>query len=406
LGRFKVYIKPFQEDGTYATDWTEVTENVDMSGIGQLKQSLDNSEYDVGIFKNSGINLTLINTDGLFSDAGQPGSIFKYRRSNSQVKVTWEIMERAVVCGFFVCGDVMLSPEETIFEGLLNDDAIKQQADEQNLSFKVLGKEGIFSEEKVPFSSIAAGDLFSAVILDCLNQTKITTLLTVSAPNIVCGNDIVTDTIASLENKTVAEALKVILLYSNSVLYVESNVVYVKARTASVSVQHTFYGQGASAGLENIIDISDFRSGLNRTFNFWTWTDTTLYSENSTSTATYGFRKKEIATDLITTTSKRQSILDALKTEFGDPKRELILRAPMDYDTIALGLLDKVSIDYPNVGIPENGSLPLWDLAVWDVAKFPNEILPITIESTAEFKILSRDVDPTNQEMVFYLREV
>ncbi len=148
---FRIYVRPFDDDGTYQDDWINVTEDVDSAGLTQIKQSLDNSEYDVGIFKNSGVTLTLVNVAGRYSDAGQPGSIFRFRRSNSLVRVTWDINTQPLICGFFECGSVALGEEITMFEGLLDDTALKQDADSQTLQFKVLGKESIFSQVDIDF---------------------------------------------------------------------------------------------------------------------------------------------------------------------------------------------------------------------------------------------------------------
>lgn len=406
MGRIRVYVKPFEEDGTYQDDWIEITDDVEAGGVSSMKQSLDNGEYDIGIFTNSGVGLSLINSTGRFSDVGEPGSIFKYRRSNSLVKITWTDNEADLICGFFRCGHVVMTEETIAFEGLLDDTALKQDADNQNLKFKVQGKESIFEEEIVPIADVAIGQTFSELIYTLLNQTQITTLLTIDQANIVCGVDEEVDVVSHLENKTVREALEEILLSANSVLYLLDDVVYVGAREESAALMHSFYGPGAVAGNENIISITDFRIGLNRLFNFVTWTDTTLVSEDLSSITAYGYRKKDLKTDLITDNTKRGVILDSICDEFKNPKRELILRTPIDHDTIALKVLDKVQIDYPNVGVNPGTDIPLWDSAIYDEAVYPYEILPIAIEDSARFKILSRDIDPSNQEMVFYCREI
>lgn len=406
MSRFKVYIKPFKEDGTYEDEWLDVSDDVELQGVSSMKRSLDNNEYDIGIFKNNGVTLALTNISGKYSDVGEPGSIFKFRRSNSLVKITWQIMHYDVICGFVTCGDVALSEEVIAFEGLLDDKALKQEAEDQNLKFKVLGKEAILDEVLVNFSSIANGDTFEEILYTILNQTEVTNLLTVDSLNISCDVNPAVDDVTSLENKTLKEAINLILLYANSVLYVEDDTIYVKPREESVDLEYTFYGQGATAGIENILDISDYRKGLNRVFNFISWKDTALFSQDVTSIASYGVLKKELETSLITNGTKRQNILDAIKTEFRNSKREMVLRSPIDYDTIALKVLDKVAVDYPNIAISDTDDLPLWDLSTWDSARYPFEVLPIAIESTARFKILSKDIDPNNHEMVFYLREV
>lgn len=405
MGALRVYLKPFNDDGTYQSDWTEITDHVDVQGISELKQSLDNTEYDVGIFKNSGVTLKLINLTGKFSDVGQPGSIFKFRRSNTLVRITWSFMPYELICGFFDAGDVFLAEEKELFVGLLNDDALKQEAEDQNLQFKVLGKEAILSEITIPFADIESGDTFEELILAILDQEKVTNLLTVDPANISCTVNLAVDSVERLENRTGIEALREILFLSNSVMYILDDEIHVTSRDEGAEDAFTFYGQGSTAGMENIIDISEFRIGLNRTFNFWTWKDTSLVSQNLSSITNFGVRKKELDSEIITDDTKRQTILDALCLEFANPKREFTLRAPMEEETVDLRVLDKVVVDYPNVGINDSAPIPYWDLAVWDVAKYPNEVLPITIESTARFKLLSRNIDPTNQEMVLYLRE-
>lgn len=406
MSRFKVYIKPFKEDGDYEAEWVDVSDDVELSGVSVAKQSLDSNEYDVGVFRNSGVTLALTNIAGKYSDVGEPGSLFKFRRSNSLVRITWQIMHHDVKCGFFTCGNVALSDEVTIFEGLLDDRALKQGAEEQNLKFKVLGKEAILDETLVDFSVLSNGDTFEQIIFKLLDQDQISEVLTVDALNINCQTDIAVDDVTSLENKTVKEALALILQYSNSVLYVKEDVIYVSPRDASADLKFTFYGQGSRVGVENILDIVDYRKGLNRVFNFVTWRETDLYAEEFSSVQSYGVQKKEIETALITDTTKRQNILNAIRSEFGNPKREMILKAPITYETITLGVLDKVAVDYPNIAISDVGEIPLWDISKWDQAKFPFEVLPISIESTARFKILSRDVDPNNHELIFNLREV
>ena len=406
MGRFHVYLKPFTTTGEYESEWRDVTADADLSGITSMKSALDNTEYDVGIFRTSGMTLTLINIDGRYSDVGIPGSIFNFRRSNSMVRVTWEIMHHDVVCGFAVCGEVALSHEVIAFEGLLDDRALKQDATAQDLQFKVLGKESVFTQGVVPMSAINVGDTIEELIFKILNQPVVTDLLTVDALNIDCKVNSASDSIVELENKTIQEAVQELLRISNSVMYLEDDTIYVAPRDTTVDDKYTFYGQGSSVGNENIIDLTEYRMGLNRVINFVTWKDTTLLASDLTSIEMNGVQKKEIESSIVDIDWKREAVLNSLMTEFRNEKRELILRCPIDYDTIALQVLDKCVIDYPNIAIGDNSAVPLWDLSIWDVARFPYEVLPISIENGARFKILSKEIDPTNHEMVFYMREV
>ena len=64
----------------------------------------------------------------------------------------------------------------------------------------------------------------------------------------------------------------------------------------------------------------------------------------------------------------------------------MILKAPITYETITLGVLDKVAVDYPNIAISDVGEIPLWDISKWDQAKFPLKFYLYQSESTARFR--------------------
>lgn len=403
--RYRVYFKPFDDGGNYAEEYIEVTK--DVISIGDITTKIDSSEYDVGVVKNSGVNLVLRNDQGTYSDPNNYTSMFRTKIKNTLVKITWDRSDKPLVCGFFTCGESILHYEQIIFEGVLNQVGSSIDISKQQIQFTALGFESLLDELETPFSDINNGDDMSEAILALIDQAPFNTLVTVDAANIDLGIDVTIDDKTTLEAKTVGENLKAMLLASNSVLYLKNNIVYVTAREASVALRYSFYGQGSIVGIENILNIPKYRDGLNRTFNYWVWTDTNLVQKNPTSIETYGVFKKEIGLDIITNNTKRTNILNANNLEFSTPKAELELLTPVNYETLNLNILDKVSIDYPTIYTPaDNNPLPRYGAALYGVARYPFGQFTLTIDNNRRFKILGKKLGKRNDTITFTLREV
>lgn len=410
MARWRVYIKPFDELGVYLDDYIEVTK--DVAALGDPQQKIDGGEFDVGLVKNSGFNIQLRNDHGRYSDVTNTRSIFRTTRKNSLVKITWDVRDYDLIAGFFQCGREPLGGEYLVFTGVLNEVTSQADINSQMATFAVLGFDSLLNEIEVPFASISNGNLLSTILLAMLNQAPFNELVTVSGANISLGTDLAIDDKSQLENKTVGASLKNILLAANSVLYLKNDTVYVVPRDVGATLIKTFYGQASENGIENIIDIPKFRDGLNRTFNLWTWTDVpAVDSRDITSIETYGIRAKEMRVELFDdgSVSKIQTILDANKDEFANPKIELELETPNWYDVLAINILDKVNIDYPTVYIPyDGGVLPRYDMeAIYDgTMRYPFGVWSLTLETTTFFKVISKRINVKKQTVTFGLREV
>lgn len=409
MARTRVYIKPFDTQGNYSSDFIEITDDVIASSLSNIKKEIDSTEYDAGVFKYSAFKINLANEHGKYSDVDVIRSIFKYKRSDSIIKITWSYNDEDLSPFNIKLGSYRLeeSTELVIFEGLINDEASLLDIETQTISFRCFGYEYLFQRMEVPYGSLTPGDNLSSIIYDCLNQTLFTTHVTVDAGNINVGTDAASDAVADLENKTVKEALDELLIITNSILYIKNNVLYVVDRSESATVQYEFYGQASDSGIENIEGIKKYRTGLNRIFNYWTWKDTALISKYNDTINTYGIRKKEIESPLITNSSKINTILGALSAEFGPVKKELNLSTKLDYERFQLGLLDKVTIDYPTVyKAADNNPLPLYGVAVYGTARYPFGEWSLTIDSSANWKIIGINYNINSGLIEFKLREV
>lgn len=409
MSKLHVYITPYADDQGTAYG-TEVEVTKDVRDLGSLTQALDNNEYDVGVFRANQLKLSLLNHHGRYSDVGAVDTIFKYKRGDSLVRITWEPGDGPLIAGFFTAGHptAIVSEEIDIFEGLLSDIGTQSKIDDADVDFAVLGYESLLAQMTVPYSSISNGNSLATALYTCLNQAPFNERVTVNSGNITTGAAATIDDKASLENKTVLEAAKQILLASNSVLWIREGVVYTGPRTAGATLAHTFYGPGAQAGIQNLIDIEKYRTGLNRVRNYWTWKDTTRLAQDTSSIATYGTQKREISLDIITNNTKRDTLLGSLKDEFKDPKREMELETWFSPTHLDLFLLDRVAVDYPSVALPvENQRTAQYDVPPgYDSDYYAEELLPLTIESTARFKVMARTINFKDETMKLSLREI
>lgn len=158
INKWRVYVQPFDRFGAYTGEWIEVTSHCSLEDLGAIAFQLDNTDYNIGIYRNSNFQVTFRNDDGMFSDVGQPGSIFQWTRTNSLFKITYTPEEFAesdgVVCGFFIAGNTFLSQETELFRGFLSDKAMTMDLEDQKLTFDVLGLEQILTQVPVNMAKL------------------------------------------------------------------------------------------------------------------------------------------------------------------------------------------------------------------------------------------------------------
>ncbi len=410
MSRLKVYIAPFDTAGNYL-DYVDVTDDVDERSISDISKQIDGNDFDLGTYRPADLNLKLTNDSGRYSDVGSPETIFNYKRSNSKVRVTWEIENDIVQCGFAICGEVFLSEEVVIFQGLLSDDATKEDLKSLKINFKLLSYEDLFKRDIVDTADFSNGDTIQSVIYDILiNADNAMNILTVDALDIEVedsGGPITVGDKTDFENNTVDEALKKLLEAGNAILYLDDVAIKTKPRDPSAEVIQTFRGQASDEGIEDIYNIRMISSGLSRTFNFWSWKDYTSSKKNESSRSTYGTRKKEIGLDFITSDSIKDNILESFKDEFGEPKREMTITVPLNYQTIDLFLLDRVNMDYPAPAQAVFGEdLPIWGNMIWGDFWWPYVDWSLELTEADHFKIMGQKYNLEKETIELKLREI
>lgn len=406
MSRFRTFLVPFTDAGEYG-DEVEITGDTNFSSISKIKQQIDQDEFKVGVLTYNDLNLKLRNEHGLYSSPDVPESIFKIKRGGSLFRLYWEIQSEPPYCGIAKAGETRLSEIVLVYEGLINDDATKTNLRDQNTTLKVLGLESIISEIEVPILELYIGQTFSEAIFKILNQSQLTDFLIVDELNINVGFETTMDVVSHFSSSTGKEALDELLLISNSIVYIKERVIYVEGRNPTADLKYTYYGPASQIGLENIISMSDIRTGLSKTFNFWTWDDEVFNVSNSSSIAVYGIKKNSVKAKSITNTTKQQNILASLSNEFGDPKESFRLKVEINYDTMKLFFLDKINIDYPTVYISVEGDgIPVYNISKYDQSVYPIPESVLTIDINRRFKILGVNIDIKNQTIEHNLKEV
>ena len=227
------------------------------------------------------------------------------------------------------------------------------------------------------------------------------------ALNITVNENFITDAIASLEDTTVLEVLDEVLFLSGAVMIIENDTVFIRSRVEDAVSSHIFYSPSSDLGIEDIVNISNYTTGLNRTFNFWKWKGTSVTASFVDSIERYGLRKKEIESELITNSVKQNTILLALITEFGFPKIEFDLSAPMYTPIMELTFLKKVNVDYPADYLPSGDSVASrYARDRYGSARYARQVSSLFIGITDEWKILNKVTNQKNSTVTFRLRGV
>lgn len=381
--RYKIEIAPKSNVG-YAS-YIDVSEKINASGIGSITKSIDASDYSFGVFTFSDITLKAKNINGYFN-INDSRSIFPYGRNKAKVKITFIEFDNSVTTS---------DTTKIVFDGVINDEATRLDIKTSMITFKVLSFDSVFRTTKVSAGSITDSTLVSAAIYSILNQSDITSLLTVSLSNINPDLDIAIDDGSTFDNNSVIDALNELLLISNSCLVIDStNSVIVKSRDISnYDDALRLHGPSDVHRRENIIDIESYNDGYHRAFTSITF-NRVNYTDIGYSTD-FGFRNKNITASSITDDAKNLTIATRLNSEFKSPKIEMEVsvrtRIAKDYD-----LLNPVSVNYPLRIKPRSDKfLPVVGVAILGgtVTPLPQVFGSISISDSIAFKIIEMNHD-------------
>lgn len=407
MGKIKVEIRPFDINGDLVSDYIDVTN--DVANIGTISNKIERDDYEIGIFTIDNIKITLRNKDGTYSDVDNTSSLFDFKRDGARLRVQWS-NDDVPVFGGAVFGANSFIQTLNVFEGVLNARSNTQNIVDQNVSFDVVSYDYLLTQYEKPYYGDLLKHNIEDVVFDWLDSTVGTngdSIITIDKTNWEFGTGNTYQFADIDEELTLKEALDDVIFKTNSVLYIKDETLFIKPRRVSETIKYTFNGPSVVGARENINNIDTIRDGENKIFNSFVWEETNLISQDITSVNTYGVRQKEVTSNFFTSNTDKQEVLDNLKDEYRNPKKELRVKVPLDVDTADLFLMDSVTIDYPASYAPSVGDGdPYWDKFNWDESFWPISEFDLIIQTSTEWKIIGIQSDIKNEIVTFNLREI
>jgi len=392
---YQVLLTPLDETGRAYGTRVDVTKDVDISdylkksGITPIRRELDRGDYDIGVFNYNSISFNLNNSTGKFNEPRLDSrSMFPSYR------------DRAIAEIYFIDSD---SNKTISYEGLLTEKATRQNLSDDSIKFTFLGLESIFQQSVVNSGTIINGVTISQAFRSILDIPLITSILNFNVSNINPELDLVIDNGATFDNKTVKQAVDLLLVASNSILIIdESRNIVVKSRTANSNTPHSLYLNDIQKR-DNILSADNYNSGLQRMFNVLIIDGESF--KNSGSIAVYTERSKNLSLGFITSTSKKQQIANAIFSEFALPKDELIVGVEKKIAT-SFEILDKITVSYNKIiRSHRDNPVPLYEIDEYGKSYYPNEIGGFRIDGRRVFKIIGIYETPATFNIAFKLRD-
>ncbi len=399
--RYKVTFQPLSRTDVYDAV-IDVSDRVEISGIKNIRKSIDSGDYDIGVYTFDDISIKGFNDDGFFNDSEDSRSMFITTRDRTKVIV--EFLQLTLDSNG---SEVEVSTIS--FRGLINEEATRANIITDNIVFRVLSRDSVIRNTKVSSGAITNGTSIKNAMFQILSNSRITSVLGVSLSNINPDLDITIDDGSDFNDKPTNDAINEMALVSNSVMIIDSSDnVIIKSRDEDETKNVlNLFGKGDIHGRENIITITKYNTGQHRMFtsvifNGREKSDGPISSE-------FGLRQKSITLPFITLNATEDLIAARLLKEFKAPKIELNLKIPT---RIANGvdLLDRVSVNYPLRLKPPLGSTFMPVIGVTKIGS-TTELLPdtfgsIEIPDNLAFKVIEITENPTTFETLFKLRQI
>lgn len=375
---YKVYLTPLIDDDVYG-DEIEISDYVANASLGAVTKNTDSDDNSIGEYLLGSFNLSCANFCGQFNE-GDPRSFFPFKRDNSKIRVVYFDS---------------LTSSSASFKGLVSDEGTVQDAESDLIKIKVLALENILRKTQVAAGRIGTNYSFSDAIKAILSQRELRSVLTYDATKIGVGLDLTVDDEAPFANISIWEALKQLLIASNSVVFIDDETINVRARDYDTGNISYFYGPGDTLDRENIIRISNYNNGAHRIFNSVVINEDTTYTD-TTSANWFGLSQIEFELLFMTDSNKKTRIARTLVEQFRYPRIEFMMTVPTQLAN-QVDFFDTIGVSHPIKSKPYgdmHGSL--WDTARYDTAEdvYNVDFGGTTIDGRLAFKIIQRIENP------------
>lgn len=396
----QVFITPLVSGSVYGVE-VDVSAFIRIDGLSKIKRSIDSTDYGLGVYRFEDMRLKCENALGTFNE-NDSRSIFTFTRDKAKVRIV------ALKITFSLLSQSFTFDAETQFDGLINDEATRQNITNDVVTMVALSKDSVFRTTRVPAGIITAGTSVKNALFQILSQPSITGLLTVDILNINPDLNYIIDTPEELDNLDVREALNLLIRAANSVLILKSDVIFIQSReNPSPPATLELRGRGEVTNNANIISISEYNSGKQRQFNSARLNDGLVTVEDTDSISEYGLRQLKLDFPMVTNTDTLREIGETIAIEFRYPKIELKLRVPTEVSE-GSELLDLVSVDAPWLRKHLSGDfLPIYNVSKYNDASspYPQVTGSLQIDKAWKFKIISIEDDPKTFITILKLRQ-
>lgn len=404
---------------SFLNAYIDVTEYVSTESIGRLRESLDFNEFAIGIVRNDTIKLTVNNETGLFSEPGGSNSIFSSARQGSAVRISYRETFAAALSGIATAGSLTtarMSPRVTLYEGVLSDESLTIDTENYTISFDVMSFLSVLDTVNIPATSLAG--TASGAIGTILDGSAFNTYCDGVGATISVPVDVTLDDVTSLDNKSSRQALSDLLVVTNSVLLIDyvpnslnatlfgKNNVRVIPRDPAATVKKAFYSQDSTLGFENIQKVRQFRTGKNRLFNQVQFGSDGAVVKDTSSINQDGLRIKTLTSDLVTTNSKQQAIVNTYLTEFGTKRKEFDLDVPLTYENMEIKLLDRVTIDYPSKFLDDTETVSRYGSAEYNNNNYAEVLDGFSLSNNEPFKVYERSINFKSDTVTLKVRGI
>jgi hypothetical protein len=402
---YRIYFTPLENaDSNLYGEEIDVSDRIRLSGVGNIKRSIDSSDYDIGVFTFSDLELTGQNQNGYFNEQ-DIRSIFTTTRDRCKVRVVFNEMQLFRNAQGTVLSEILTSTNT--YRGLINDEATRLDIVSESIRFKVLSRDSVFRTTKVSAGVVSDGMSFKESIEAILNVPRITSVLLFNSSNINPQLDLTVDNGSFFDNSSVKSALDQLLLVSNSVLLIDDDgTIMVKSREPDEARDIlNLYGKNDIHKRENIIDITAYNNGRQRMFTSFIINN--RETSNTAHVQSFGLRQKNVKLDFLTNTDSIDAVAANLVDEFKTPKIELNVKVSTRIAK-SVQLLDRVSVNYPLRLKPPVGKF----LPVVGITKIGDSSMPlpytfgaIEIPSRIAFKVIEIEDNVENFTSILKLRQ-
>jgi hypothetical protein len=330
----EIFLKRRRADGSYDPDWLDISRELNGTIGGNVRNSIDSQDYDIGIFREDNVTLSFNNRNGRFNDVEDSRSFWAAYDSRHQSKIRID---------YGYLDDEGEKVGGLVYTGLIDDRSVRISGDDQ-VSVTVLSRQSVFQNLAVAGGTFDSPVLASQALEIILTRTEVLEQFNIDPLLIDPDIDYLIDDPSKYNGQKLNQAINDILFFTNSVGFVDENDYFVvRGRRIGNAIKHKFYSNPEySVQKDNVLEVRGMTSGRHRIKNLIEWSEVQAKSIPYDLTR-YGVTRKSVSTDSITNLATRQQIVDRILEEWQYPKDEFEI--VVDYMGSDVQILDLCTLD-------------------------------------------------------------